>query len=333
MHVYVRGVHGLEDLLGVGFRPCTHAQRASAAVFVHPLIITHVRGHKLNDTRCNVASLMTLTPKRASDRSGASTFLPAIVPTSSRASPRACTPTHALPLSMATARDQPEMGSGAARGGGADPGSRRARQRYLCNVTKGDPGPRRAATPPLYPSAPAPQGPTKSPQGQFLPSGQFLPRTSKLTQTGSMSDGKAQGARRSGGLSPRQLQIEQMEAGSTTACTSPRTRWRSSRARCRSGPSFLASFEARVCVSLLCVSLRRCVFASACRASACLRLRVCVCVSLFCASACLSANGDSPAPVPVWERIRRVSLRPCCQLLAVRAAPAAAVRSTKMLLL
>ena len=48
---------------------------------------------------------------------------------------------------------------------------------------------------------------------------------------------------------------------STTACTSPRTRWRSSRARCRSGPSFLASFEARVCVSasacLLCVSALR----------------------------------------------------------------------------
>lgn len=34
--------------------------------------------------------------------------------------------------------------------------------------------------------------------------------------------------RRSGGLSPpRQLQIEQMEADSTTSCTSPRTRWRS----------------------------------------------------------------------------------------------------------
>ena len=51
---------------------------------------------------------------------------------------------------------------------------------------------------------------------------------------------------------------------STTACTAPRTRWRSSRARCRSGPSFLASFEARVCVSasacLLCVSaLRGCL--------------------------------------------------------------------------
>jgi hypothetical protein len=48
---------------------------------------------------------------------------------------------------------------------------------------------------------------------------------------------------------------------STTACTSPRTRWRSSRARCRSGPSFLASFEARVCVAasacLLCVSALR----------------------------------------------------------------------------
>ena len=54
---------------------------------------------------------------------------------------------------------------------------------------------------------------------------------------------------------------------STTACTAPRTRWRSSRARCRSGPSFLASFEARlrVCVRvsalrLLCVSaLRGCL--------------------------------------------------------------------------
>ena len=95
----------------------------------------------------------------------------------------------------------------------------------------------------------------------------------ELTQTGSMNSVPEIDV--GGGLSPpRQLQIEQTGAGSTTACTSPRTRWRSSRARCRSGPSFLASFEARVCVSasacLLCVS-----------ASAWLRLRGCVCVAVW----------------------------------------------------
>ena len=76
-----------------------------------------------------MASLMSLTSTRTSDSSGALTFLPAFVPTSRRASPRAYTPTHALPLSMATARDQPEMGSGAARGGSADPGARGGRAR------------------------------------------------------------------------------------------------------------------------------------------------------------------------------------------------------------
>ena len=75
---------------------------------------------------------------------------------------------------------------------------------------------------------------------------------------------------------------------STTACTSPRTRWRSSRARCRSGPSFLASFEARVCVS----------------ASACL-----LCVS---ASAWLSGQGSSLCVSCVVSCVR-------CELLAVRA--------------
>jgi len=53
VHVYVRGLHALEDLLGVDFRPCTHPQRADAPAFAHPLIITHVRAHMFNDTRCN----------------------------------------------------------------------------------------------------------------------------------------------------------------------------------------------------------------------------------------------------------------------------------------
>ena len=46
-----------------------------------------------------------------------------------------------------------------------------------------------------------------------------------------------------------------------------------------------------------------------------------VCVSLLCASACLSANGDSPATVSAClsgQDSSRV-LRPCCELLAVRA--------------
>ena len=43
-------------------------------------------------------------------------------------------------------------------------------------------------------------------------------------------EGNKRQERRAGGLSPpRQLQIEQTGAGSTTACTSPRTRWRSLR--------------------------------------------------------------------------------------------------------
>jgi hypothetical protein len=48
---------------------------------------------------------------------------------------------------------------------------------------------------------------------------------------------------------------------------------------------------------------------------------VSVCVSLLCVSACLSANGDSPAPVSAClcgQDSSRV-LRPCCELLAVRA--------------
>ena len=53
VHVYVRGLHALDDLLGVDFRPCTHPQRADAPAFAHPLIITHVRAHMFNDTRCN----------------------------------------------------------------------------------------------------------------------------------------------------------------------------------------------------------------------------------------------------------------------------------------
>ena len=53
VHVYVRGLHALEDLLGVDFRPCTRHQRADAPAFAHQLIITHVRAHMLNDTRCN----------------------------------------------------------------------------------------------------------------------------------------------------------------------------------------------------------------------------------------------------------------------------------------
>ena len=53
VHVYVRGLHALEDLLGVDFRPCTRPQRADAPAFAHPLIITHVRAHMFNDTRCN----------------------------------------------------------------------------------------------------------------------------------------------------------------------------------------------------------------------------------------------------------------------------------------
>ena len=53
VHVYVRGLHALEDLLGLDFRPCTRPPRADAPAFAHPLIITHVRAHMFNDTRCN----------------------------------------------------------------------------------------------------------------------------------------------------------------------------------------------------------------------------------------------------------------------------------------
>ena len=90
----------------------------------------------------------------------------------------------------------------------------------------------------------------------------------------------------SGGLSPpRQLQIEQMGADSTTACTSPRPR--SSRARCRSGPSFLASFEARVC--------ERDSPAPVCRASACLSGQdSSLCVS--CPASVLRTPGRPRAP-------------------------------------
>ena len=54
VHVYLRGLHVLEDLVGVGFRPCTRPQGADAPEFVHPLMITHVRAHIFNHTRCNV---------------------------------------------------------------------------------------------------------------------------------------------------------------------------------------------------------------------------------------------------------------------------------------
>ena len=53
VHVYVRGLHALDDLLGVDFRPCTRPQRADAPAFAHPLIITHVRAHMFNHARCN----------------------------------------------------------------------------------------------------------------------------------------------------------------------------------------------------------------------------------------------------------------------------------------
>ena len=128
-----------------------------------------------------MASLMSLTSTRTSDSSGALTFLPAFVPTSSRASPRAYTPTHALPLSMATARDQPEMGSGAARGGSADPGARGGRARGTLQGHKWCSGsaPRCAVpTTPLCAGAPRPDKvPRRTLEGQFLPHGQFLPLT------------------------------------------------------------------------------------------------------------------------------------------------------------
>ena len=67
VHVYVRGLHALEDLLGVDFRPCTRPQRADAPAFAHPLILTHVRAHIFNDTaastrRCVRASFPVITP-------------------------------------------------------------------------------------------------------------------------------------------------------------------------------------------------------------------------------------------------------------------------------
>ena len=43
-----------DNLLGVRFRPWPRPQRADAPEFVHPLIITHVRAHMFNHTRCNV---------------------------------------------------------------------------------------------------------------------------------------------------------------------------------------------------------------------------------------------------------------------------------------
>ena len=94
--------------------------------------------------------------------------------------------------------------------------------------------------------------------------------------------------RRAGGLSPpRQLQIEQMGADSTTACTSPRTRWRS----------------LRVCLRVFALRVR----VSVCVGSAAngIRLRLCVARLRVCLG-----------------RIRRCAcrvLRPCCELLAVRA--------------
>ena len=100
----------------------------------------------------------------------------------------------------------------------------------------------------------------------------------------------------SGGLSPpRQLQIEQMGADSTTACTSPRTRWRS----------------LRVCLR---------VFA--------LRVRVSVCERGFaCACVCVSVlAGFVACPASVL----RTPGRPRAPAAA---RTAAAVRSPKILLL
>ena len=101
---------------------------------------------------------------------------------------------------------------------------------------------------------------------------------------------------RSGGLSPpRQLQIEQMGADSTTACTSPRTRWRS----------------LRVCLRVFALRVR----VSVCeRGFAC----ACVCVSVWagfvaCPASVLRTPGRPRAPAA--------------------ARTAAAVRSPKILLL
>ena len=84
----------------------------------------------------------------------------------------------------------------------------------------------------------------------------WLPRTHQGSCTPKARSAGQEVCRRRG--SCRSSRRGRAVLSSTTACTSPRTRWRSSRARCRSGPSFLASFEARVCVSasacLLCVS-------------------------------------------------------------------------------
>ena len=74
--------------------------------------------------------------------------------------------------------------------------------------------------------------------------------------------------RRAGGLSPpRQLQIEQTGAGSTTACTSPRTRWRSLRVSAVLS-ACLCSARPRVCLRGVCCE--RDSPAPVCRASACL---------------------------------------------------------------
>ena len=85
--------------------------------------------------------------------------------------------------------------------------------------------------------------------------------------------------RRAGGLSPpRQLQIEQMGADSTTACTSPRTRWRS----------------LRVCLRVFALRVR----VSVCeRGFAC----ACVCVSVWagfvaCPASVLRTPGRPRAP-------------------------------------
>ena len=95
-----------------------------------------------------------------------------------------------------------------------------------------------------------------------------------------MSQGHGRMTRSEGCRSCRSSRRGRAVLSSTTACTAPRTRWRSSRARCRSGPSFLASFEARLHVFalyMLCASLRlrgclgrvrRCACRVSCPASA-----------------------------------------------------------------
>ena len=54
VHANVRGVHDLEDLLGVRFRPYTRPQRANAVACLRALSITLVHAPKCMNSRCNV---------------------------------------------------------------------------------------------------------------------------------------------------------------------------------------------------------------------------------------------------------------------------------------